>query len=63
MFRKKTYTFDVIDYNAGFVGETIKLTSLAELEAYAKRKEYKLTAPEFKTGVLWVTKYSRFSQR
>ncbi len=61
----KKYKLKIYDYNAEFLPDNndIELTTINQLEDFLHNKGYQLGYIDFKTNVLMVTKYNKFSQR
>ncbi len=57
------FKFNVIDYNEGDTKKVLYISTLQELKNFKEENDYKQVWTDFNSGILWVTKYGRFSQR
>jgi hypothetical protein len=53
----------VIDYHKGNTDTTLQISTLLQLEKFAKVNGYKAVWIDFDNKILWVTSYRKFSQR
>ena len=61
--KKEKFELKVVDYHNGVTDKVIEISSLSELKKFRDNNSYNAVWIDFDNGILWVTKYSRFSQR